>query len=162
MMRRPNFSIIVIVGLLLGSHFSSGSAGAEDNQQQVTPEMTAVGELNEAYVTAFNSADVDKLSACLTAKCDFTLLTGATVSGRKQVAAAHAAFFQNNPGAKIEGKQLTYRTIRPKIVLASGTWKVTGGPAGYPPSGNWYTVVVQKEGRWQYEAMRLMIPVNER
>ncbi len=148
-------SVLVFIGTL-----QSGSVGAEDDK--TTPEMIAVGELNEAYVAAFNSADLDKLSECLTAKCDFTLLTGATVSGRKQVAAAHASFFKNNPGAKIEGKQLTYRTIRPKIVLASGTWKVTGGPSEYPSSGTWYTVVVQKNDRWQYEAMRLMIPVSEK
>ena len=157
-MWRRKFSMVVIFGIVFIGSLHSGSVGAEDDKR--TPEMTAVGELNEAYVAAFNSADIGKLSDCLTAKCDFTLLTGATVSGRKQVAAAHASFFKNNPGAKIEGKQLTYRTIRPKIVLASGIWKVTGGPSEYPSSGNWYTVVVHKDDRWQYEAMRLMIPVG--
>jgi uncharacterized protein (TIGR02246 family) len=130
-------------------------------QDKPTQEMIDVGNLNEAYVAAFNAQQHKKLAALFASRSDFTLLTGLTVHGRAQTVMAHAAFFKNNPGAKIEGKQLTYRLIRPGVVLASGNWKVTGGPSEYPSSGQWYTVVVNKDGKWRYEAMRLMIPVKK-
>ena len=129
--------------------------------QDSTPQaIKAIGELNEAYVTAFNEQDAKKLAACFSESSDFTLLTGLLVHGRDKVEAAHASFFKNNPSAKAEGKQESYRMIRPGVVLASGTWKVKGGPSEYPSSGLWFSVVARHEGKWQYEAMRLMIPVK--
>jgi hypothetical protein len=59
----------------------------------------------------------------------------------------------------VEGQQLTYRQVRPTLVLASGRWKVTNGPSEYPSSGLWFTVVAKRGAKWRYEAMRLMIPV---
>ena len=134
-----------------------GVVNAEDKP---TKAMVGVGELNEAYVTAFNDQNAKEVAACFSESGDLTLLTGGQINGHEQIQAAHASFFKNNPNAKIEGKQETYRLIRPGIVLASGTWKVTGGPSEYPSSGQWFTVVVKQDGKWHYEAMRLMIPVK--
>ena len=135
--------------------FLANSLAAQD---RTTPDTIAVGNRNEAYVTAFNKQDLTKLSDCFSDNADFTLLTGDTVAGQKNVVRAHAAFFKNNPGARINGKQITYRLIQKGVVLASGKWNVTDGPSAYPASGTWYTVVVNREGKWQYEAMRLMAP----
>ncbi len=137
--------------------FVQGVVSAED---KTTKAMVDVGELNEAYVTAFNDQNTKDIAACFSESADFTLLTGGDVQGREQIRAAHDSFFKNNPNAKIEGKQETYRLIRSGIVLAAGTWKVTAGPSEYPSSGQWFTVVVKQDGKWHYEAMRLMIPVK--
>ena len=116
-----------------------------------------IGELNEAYVTAFNGQDAKKVAACFSPNADYTLLTGDTVRGRDMLAKAHASFFKNNPQAKVKGKQEAIRLVRPSVALAEGTWEVTGGPSEYPSSGTWYTVVAKKGKRWHYEAMRLMV-----
>ena len=134
--------------------------GFVSGQDKTTKAVEAIGELNEAYVTAFNEQDAKKIAACFSESSDFTLLTGLLVHGRDKVQAAHASFFQNNPDAKAEGKQESFRMIRPGVVLASGIWKVKGGPSEYPSSGLWFSVVARHEGKWQYEAMRLMIPVK--
>jgi uncharacterized protein (TIGR02246 family) len=128
-------------------------------QETTGGDAAAIGNLNEAYVVAFNGGDAKKLAQCFSAESEYTLLTGDTVSGRPNVARAHESFFQHNPNAKIEGQQLAYRQIRPTLVLASGKWKVTSGPSEYPSSGLWYTVVAKRGDKWRYEAMRLMIPV---
>jgi uncharacterized protein (TIGR02246 family) len=138
----------------------TGLLGTVIGEDKVPKAAVAVGELNEAYVTAFNQQNAKGIAECFREASDFTLLTGLQVQGRAALQAAHESFFQNNPGAKIEGKQETYRMIRPGIVLATGTWKVTGGPAEYPSSGLWFTVVGKQAGAWRYEAMRLMIPVE--
>ena len=107
-------------------------------------DTVAVGNLNEAYVTAFNKQDLTSLADCFSDNADFTLLTGDTVPGRKNVVLSHAAFFRNNPEARINGKQITYRLIQKGVVLASGKWNVTNGPSAYPASGTWYTVGVNR------------------
>ena len=133
----------------------SGSVFADE---QSTSDLVKVGELNEAYVVAFNAQDAAKIASLFTADGDFTVLTGHLLSGREQVAGGHVSFFKNNPQAKISGKQLTQRFIRPGVLLATGKWKVENGPQEFSSTGLWSTVVVKKDGNWQYEAMRLMVP----
>jgi uncharacterized protein (TIGR02246 family) len=123
-------------------------------------DLFKIGELNEAYVTAFNSHDLKKVASVFTADGDFTLLTGDTLSGREQVAGGHASFFKNNPNAQISGKQLTRRLVQDDVLLATGVWQVKNGPQEYAASGMWSTVVVKRKGQWKYEAMRLMVPAT--
>ncbi len=132
-----------------------GFVGAQD--KAATAE---IGELNEAYVTAFNARSAEKVAACFGKSGDYTLLTGDTINGRKMIQAAHQSFFKNNPNAKVNGKQVSYRQVRPGIVLATGVWEVTDGPSTYPSSGIWFTVVVKQKGKWHYQAIRLMVPAG--
>jgi len=46
------------------------------------------------------------------------------------------------------------------VLLATGKWTVKNGPREFPSSGRWSTVVVRQDGKWQYEAMRLMVPAT--
>lgn len=135
--------------------FFRGSAAADEDATKVR-----IGELNEAYANAFNDQDADKVAACFWNAGDYTLLTGDTISGRMKIRGAHESFFESNPNAKMEGKQLTCRQVLPGVVLATGVWEVIDGPSEYPPNGLWFTVVVKRDGKWQYQAMRLMIPVE--
>ncbi len=147
--------------LIFASLFSlSLSPASVSLAQDHADSATAIGNLNEAYVVAFNQQDSAKLAQCLAENGDFTLLTGETVQGRENVAHAHKAFFEYNPEAKIEGKQLSLREVADGVFVASGKWKVTNGPSQYPSSGLWFTVVVHRDGKWQYEAMRLMAPAK--
>ncbi len=129
-------------------------------EQKHTAELVRIGELNEAYVTAFNAHDAKKIATLFTVDGDFTLLTGESLHGREQVAAGHASFFTSNSQAKISGQQTTVRFIRPDVLLATGKWRVENGPPQYPSSGIWATVVANQDGKWKYEAMRLMIPAS--
>ncbi len=129
-------------------------------QDKVSPDFIKIGELNEAYVVAFNARDEKKVTALFTGAADFTILTGDMLRGRDQIAAGHRSFFENNPQAKISGQQLSRRFISPNVVLATGKWKVKNGPQQFPSSGTWSTVVVKKEGKWKYEAMRLSVPAK--
>lgn len=145
------------LGTLLVAGTIALAGGVLLADEKTEAEFVKIGELNEAYVTAFNAHDVKRLAALFTADADFTLLTGDTLVGRAQVAAGHAAFFKNNPNAKISGKQLTRRLIRDDVLLATGRWEVEHGPQEYDASGMWSTVVVKQNGRWKYTAMRLMV-----
>lgn len=124
------------------------------------PSETAVqiGQLNEAYVTAFNGRDAAKVGALFGAEGDFTLLTGDTIGGRGSIVAAHASFFNSNPQAKISGQQTSLRFVRPGVAIATGKWEVKQGPRAYSSSGVWATVLNRVDGTWRYEAMRLMVP----
>jgi uncharacterized protein (TIGR02246 family) len=135
-------------------------SGRVFGDEQTASDLVKIGELNESYVVAFNAQDAAKIASLFTANGDFTILTGDALSGREQVAGGHVSFFKNNPKAKISGQQLTARFIRPDVLLATGKWKVENGPREFSPTGLWATVVVKKDGKWQYEAMRLMVPAT--
>jgi hypothetical protein len=66
--------------------FFPGTVGAQDKAATAKVE---IGELNEAYVTAFNAQFAEKVAACFGKSGDYTLLTGDTISGREMVQAAH-------------------------------------------------------------------------
>ncbi len=70
-------------------------------QDEAATAKVEIGELNEAYVTAFNSQSAEKVAACFGKSGDYTLLTGDTINGRKMIQAAHQSFFKNNPNAKV-------------------------------------------------------------
>jgi uncharacterized protein (TIGR02246 family) len=123
-------------------------------------DQDKIGQLNEAYVSAFNSREPQKIAALFTADGEFTLLTGDLLSGRQQVAQGHASFFQNYPRATVSGKQLTVRRVAPGVFIATGNWNVKNGPTAYAAAGRWSTVIANKTGQWQYEAMRLMVPAK--
>ena len=148
-----------LLTLLIGGALVLLSSGVF-GQEKTASDLVKVGELNEAYVVAFNAQDARKIASLFTAEADFTLLTGDALSGREQVARGHLSFFKNNPNAKISGKQLSHRLIRPDVLLATGKWDVKNGPREYSASGLWATVVVKNDGKWQYEAMRLMVPAT--
>ena len=143
--------------ILGGVVMLTGTLSGQEKVRQALPE---IGELNEAYVTAFNSQQADKLAQLFSADADFTLLTGQTISGRQEIAAAHKSFFKNNPEAKVRGQQQTVRLAGKKFVIATGKWSVTNGPKEYPSAGLWSTVVGNEKGQWRYEVMRLMIPAK--
>ncbi len=142
---------LVSCGLLVGSCLICNPIAAEDSG----PDFAAIGQLNEAYATAFNQQDAKAIASLFTADGDYSILTGDLLMGRPQIAAGHAAFFKNNPGAKIDGKQLTRRHLRDDVVVATGRWKVENGPSDYPSSGAWSTVVVKDDGKWKYGVMRI-------
>ena len=146
-------SILVLVYLLLvGTNALAADAESEAAVQ--------IGQLNEAYVTAFNRRDAAKVGALFGEDGDFTLLTGDTIGGRDSITAAHASFFAGNPQAKISGEQTSCRFLLPTIAIATGKWEVKHGPSEFSAAGVWATVLKRTEGTWKYEAMRLMVPEN--
>jgi len=136
---------------------TGGSLFADEKMEA---DLVKIGELNEAYVTAFNAQDVQKLAPLFTDDAEFTLLTGDMLQGREPVLGGHLSFFKNNPSAKVSGKQQTHRFVRTNVVLATGIWKVENGPQEYASTGVWSTVVVKQRGQWKYTAMRLMVPAT--
>ena len=143
--------------LLLGVSmplFGTDLLAADDESEA----RVQIGQLNEAYVTAFNHRDAEKVGTLFGADGDFTLLTGDTIGGRASITAAHASFFTNNPQAQISGEQATCRFLRPGIAIATGKWEVKQGPSEYSSTGVWATVLKRTHGTWKYEAMRLTVP----
>jgi uncharacterized protein (TIGR02246 family) len=70
-----------------------------------TQEAEALGRLNEAYVQAFNAQNPHKVAEAFTAEADYVILTGDILDGRDAISQGHQSFFNNNPRAKLMGKQ---------------------------------------------------------
>jgi uncharacterized protein (TIGR02246 family) len=138
--------------------FSVGSARGVNADEAADAE--AIGELNERYVRAFNERQAEKVADCFSKDGDYGILTGMILSKRPAIVQGHASFFGNNPKAKLSGKQLQRRFIRPDVVVAHGEWQVENGPEGYPHRGLWDSVVVKVDGRWSYDSIRIYAPVR--
>jgi uncharacterized protein (TIGR02246 family) len=118
---------------------------------------------SQAYVKAFNNHDAKAIGALCTESADFAFLQGDSlknlqfglVSGRDQIIATVATFFQMNPSAKVTHTVRRARLIAPDVMLVDEDFEITGLPEeSRPIKGKFVIVCVRVDGSWQIAAER--------
>ena len=155
-----NFPIRAAVVISTLSNFLLASLSTATLLADEGSESEALGRLNEAYVAAFNGQDSQKLDDLFVPDADYVILTGDLLATRAAIVQGHQSFFLSNPRAKLEGKQLQRRFLKPDLVLSHGQWMIKNGPSEFPNSGLWDAVAIKENGQWRYAAIRLSVPVQ--
>jgi len=94
---------------------------------QATPAAPPSGEaaktaqtLEDAYVAAFNRADIKALEALYAEDVEFTTDDGAEISGRAAVVEGLAKYFARSKGAKLEVAPESARLLTPDVLSEKG------------------------------------------
>ncbi len=104
------------------------------------------------YLEAFNSGDVERLSACWAVGATaLNESTGERTVGREAIAEGLRTLFAATPDARLTGTVDSVRALRPDVAIAEG--KVTLYIPGAEPAPSAFTAVLTKEGgEWVFES----------
>jgi uncharacterized protein (TIGR02246 family) len=108
-------------------------------------------ELDQLFVQAFNSGDVDALIALYEPEASFNPEPGQVVTGTQAIREALGNFLAMNPKLTLEVKNLNQSS---DIALTSANWHLTAtGPDGNPVDMRGQSVEVsrrQPDGTWRF------------
>ncbi|MBI5248774.1 MAG: nuclear transport factor 2 family protein [Desulfomonile tiedjei] len=152
-------ALIVVIGpsvcLAEGSKKSAEKAlPAAQVQNPQIAEDKAVRSSAEAFVNAFNKADVKAVGALWTNDCEYIDETGRVFRGRDAIEKEYAAFFAANPGLKVETSISSVKVLAGNAAIEDGT-SILKRADGVLVSRGAYTAVHLKEGdKWLMASVR--------
>lgn len=109
-----------------------------------------------AFAEAFNRGDAVAIAALWTPDGDYTDESGASTNGQAAIEKKYAAFFEQNPGARVSISIDALRALGPDTVLEDGHAAVTLGPQGPATSGRYTAVHVRRDDKWLMASVRDM------
>ena len=148
-------SALVLIGLALGCAQPAGP----DHEAMIA----AAKALDQRFVEAFNSADVDGVTATYWNNAEATYFSpGALMEkGPAAIRADWEAAFQSLPGGKIEMIGSQYMAAG-DVVIGWGQWRVTiPSDSGEPTvlTGRYTDVKAERDGKWVYLLDHASVPM---
>lgn len=124
-------------------------------------DEAAVRELVRIYVEAREKRDTQRLASILAPDADQLVSSGEWRKGRDALVRGMLASSERNSGArKIEVE--TVRFIAPGIAIADGRYDIAG-TGGAETRRMWTTFIAsRRNGSWQIQAIRNMLPARNR
>jgi uncharacterized protein (TIGR02246 family) len=134
----------------------AGGGGAAP--MQTAADSAAVREIGDKYEAAWNAGDAAALAALVTEDYQSVDPNGTVITGRAAMETLSKAEFEGmkaNPvPVKIDIMPGTMTFPAPTIAVTSGTWTLTGIPAGMGPEKGSYLAVSTKgsDGTWRMQS----------
>jgi len=146
--RVPLIPAALAAGLVytLGFAQNRPAAAAADEEQ-------AIRKATQAYVDAFNKADLDGVMAIWSSDPEYMDEDGTCTKGREAVAAIFKKSMQENKGLKIAIKTSALRFLKDDVALQDGSSTVTKS-TGESESNPFSAVWIKKEGKWLVNHVR--------
>jgi len=124
----------------------------------VTPiaqqDEQAIRATADAFVKAFNAADVKAMGALWAPAATYTDEAGHTYRGRPAIQKFYTALFKEHPGATMTVTIESLRFMGPQVAIERGIAKLAA-PATVAGTGARYTVVhTKREGKWAMQTVR--------
>ena len=147
--------LMLLAACLLSVVVTRGTAAAAE-----APPAAGADQFFKAYVEAFAAGDAKKLAAMWTADAEWTNgVTGEHSSGRDAVEADFAAFFADNPGARLTGDVERAKEVAPGVMCIEGV-AVVSTPGGEPATSAFTAVLVSQQGAWRLASVRESAPAT--
>jgi uncharacterized protein (TIGR02246 family) len=146
-----------------GTSKSDSSAPAAEEKktpEQAAPkddssaDLSAIRAAGLAFVEAFNKHDAKAVADHWTDSGEYVGEDGASLSGRPAIEKAYAAFFADNPEAKIRVVVDDLRLLSDDAAIEDGRTMVEPPPAGAPAIGKYTAVHVKRDGKWLMATVR--------
>lgn len=142
-------SLLILILLLAGGLFGSGSASA----QAEAPELQEVRDAAAAYVKALETGDRDSLLAAWTTNGDYVDAAGHSYKGRNFVAENFRHEAQPRPGElRVTVDHL--RLVAPKVAIEDGTAQHLQSSRESPVVSRYTAVWVKEDDRWLLDSLR--------
>ncbi|MAT70209.1 MAG: DUF4440 domain-containing protein [Planctomycetaceae bacterium] len=125
------------------------------NAAEINPD---VDQFFKDYIAAFAAGDAEKLAGLWTTDAAWTNTnSGERSTGRDAVQADFAAFFAENPGARLTGDVQHAKQLAEGVMCIEGTAAVA--VPGQPPAPSIFSaVLVQQDGKWLLADVRESAP----
>jgi uncharacterized protein (TIGR02246 family) len=123
-----------------------------------SPDQPAIKLVDDAFVKAYEAGDAKAIVACFTADAEYVDETGTVFEGRESIEACLTAFFEENPGCKLEIHADSVRTISPGVVVEDGSTLVSRTDGSTPVECQYTSIYVKTDGKWLVASVRDHVP----
>jgi uncharacterized protein (TIGR02246 family) len=121
-------------------------------------EVAAVRKTAEEFARAFNKGDARAVAALWTKDGEYVGPDGEPLRGREAIERAYAAFFKNNPKARVEVRIESVRVLGRSAALEEGALKLRR-PGDREPGESRYSVLhVRADDGWRMASVREWMP----
>ena len=137
-----------VIRMIMGVGIVAATAIADSIAQEEGAALVAIRQGTRTYVEAFNRGDSGALAKSWSPSGTWSNpITGETVSGRENLEAGFAAFFEANKGARLKIENQSVKLLTESVAVEEGTAAVTR--SGSPGTLTGYTAIhVLKDGAW--------------
>ena len=151
--------VVLLIGIIVG--FAGGSI----SQPELNPTEREVADTVLAHVDAWNAHDAERLSALCDEEFDRISARAFVINGREEFRAYYEDFFAGAPDGverTLDYEIFSVRLITPDVAIVDARYVMTGAPTNPPRTvrGLNTTVLVKKNGRWLYAALRQSVPIT--
>ena len=159
-MRRLGFVTLAVI-LCLGhtNLFADdiGVAMAESSSSKIIANETDSAESPirkaiESYVKAFNSGDAKSLASHWKEGGEFTLPSGATLSGQEEMVKTFSKYFEKSKGTKLELVDTEVSLISPSVGIESGIARLIS-PEGKVNETEYQAVHIKTAKGWKIDSL---------
>ena len=144
-MVRPFLSLVLLAAGCLAAMAADPPQAGDDE--------SAIRQMDDAYVAAFNRGDAAALAACWCEDGAYISPAGETWQGRAKIQEAFVSFFAENQGAKLEVEVASIRVEAPDAAVEEGTARVTA--ADQPVAETTYVArYLKQDGAWKLKSLQ--------
>ena len=118
------------------------------------PEEAAIRAVHEAFVKAYNAADVQTISGVLTDDAAVIDAAGDATRGKAEITAMYAESFKEAKGLKLESMAETVRFLTPDVAQVEGGFLLVWGDGDTAQPGKFAALAVRREGKWRLAELR--------
>ncbi len=153
-----NFIRFSLITVLLGFALSCAPQGESPEKM-----IAAAKALNQQFIAAYNSGDVDGVMATYWNSPDLVSFPPDAMEahGWSEVKAGIAGFLNSAPGLKLELLESNYQAVG-DVVLGWGTWRITIPTGADQPlvlNGRYSDVHAKRNGKWVYILDHASVPL---
>ncbi len=123
-----------------------------------SPDQPAIKLVDDAFVKAYEAGDAKAIVACFTPDAEYVDEAGTVFEGRESIEACLTAFFEENPGCKLEIHADSIRTISPGVVVQDGSTLVSRTDGSAPVECQYTSIYVKTDGKWLVASVRDHLP----
>jgi len=160
-------SVAFVGALVLSSSFASAQdrsprkstpapagGGPEATSSQQNADATAVGELLQAFIKAYNAKDAKALGALFTQNAEIQDEEGDMTVGRDAIVARFARSFSADGGDTLGVTTESFRFLGSDLAIEEGTATISSRAGGSPRTNRYSVIYAREGGRWLHARIR--------
>ncbi len=119
-----------------------------------SPDVAVIRATSQAFITAFDQGDAKAVAALWTETGEYVDDAGRRFSGRNAIEEGYAAFFVENPGAKILISIDSLRLLSDSAAMEDGSSALQMADSTVVAMGQYTAIHVKVDGKWKMSSVR--------
>jgi uncharacterized protein (TIGR02246 family) len=138
----------------------AGSALAQDQPTKTTNELErkadsqAIGDLNAAFVKAYNAKDAKAIGALFTPEAEIEDENGDITRGREAIVARFSGFFAGGESGTASITTDSLRILGADLAIEDGVVSIVSSPKAKPRTNRYTAIYARQGGQWLQARIR--------